>query len=175
MLRIAQIVGHSHKCERLVSSSMVYIRKPTHAFYSNEFATRLVNPPPGGVQRILLRDFKLTISTVYSRTHPHFICHNQRKRLFICYGIDISYDYKLFIGFRYPGKKLTEKRERRIGDDDVGLISQSRNLCATEIPITIKVFPLQVVNIYMTVTCDIAVKDKYFAVCLGLVHIELRR
>lgn len=76
------------------------------------------------------------------RTHPHLIRHNQRKGFFIGYGIYIADDDKLLVGFGYPCEKIAEKRERRIGNDNVGLVAQGCDFIALKIAVAIKIIPL---------------------------------
>ncbi len=155
--------------------SVVDICKPTHTFDTDKFAARFVYTPPGSIQRVLLRYFKLTVAAVDCNTKPHFISHYQRKCLWVGNGVYISYNDKLLVCLGYPCKEIAEKRERRIGNYYIGLITQSSNLGAFEITIAIEIIPMQVFDVYMAVACNITVKNENLAVCLGFVGVELRR
>ncbi len=110
-------------------------------------------------------------STCESHSKPNVIFFYIWKYLFICNGILMPYNHKLLIRFHYPREEFPKQREGRIGYNNIGFISQFANLFATEISVTIKVVPMQVVDIETPIIIYILIQHEYLAVGASLVSI----
>ena len=75
-----------------------------------------------------LRNSKYHIRRKTSRSQPHPISFNQRKRLLVLQGVHVPDDQKLLVCLHNPRQELAEERERRVGDNDVGFIGEVYNL-----------------------------------------------
>ena len=72
-------------------------------------------------------------TTLESITKPHFILFNKRKNFFVCYRILVTHYHKFFIILHQLSKIFSEQRERRIGDNDVGLLQQGYTFGVSEV------------------------------------------
>ena len=79
----------------------------------------------------------------------------------------------MLVGLDNPGEELTEEGKRRIGDDQVGLVTQGADFLATEVAVTLQILPLQVLDVDAAVARHVVVQNEDFAVCLALVGIVM--
>ena len=114
-----------------------------------------------------LRYSKNHIASIPSRANPYFI-------LFICNGIRITNNRKLFSSFHDPCKEFTEQTKRRICDNNIRFIAQSGYFGRTEVAVTFEVTPLQVVNVNSTAVVGIVCKCKYFALDTAFLYVVQR-
>ena len=145
--------------------TMIYIGKP--ATITEFYKTRVFIVYSVGIITTFWRS-KESISTAEPFTYPHPIVLYQGKNLFVCNCIHIANNNELLFSFNYPCKEFPEKRKRRIRNNYISLIPQLFHFFASEIPVTIKIIPLQIIYIYYAVSCCIISKDKKFSMCLVL-------
>ena len=89
-------------------------------------------------------------------------------------GTDIGNIFTLAtFPLQYPSQKLPEKRKRRIGDDNIRLVPQFLHFLASEIPVTFKILPLQIFNVYLPVVVRVVIENEYLATYLRLLLVEL--
>ena len=72
-----------------------------------------------------------------TRTKPNLVGHDQREHLLVLQRIHIPDDQKLLLVLHELRDILAEQRERRIGDDDVGLLQKLDALAAPEVAIAL--------------------------------------
>ena len=80
----------------------------------------------------------------------------------------------MLAGCDNPTQKLPEQRKRRIRHNDIGLIPQLAHLRTPEIPVTLQVMPLQIINVDAAVLVGIPRELEDLALNPGLVHVKQR-
>lgn len=117
--------------------------------------------------------FDIPLCTIRN-TKPNSVGSYMRKNFLIRQCIDVTYYNKLLFAFQYPCKEFTEQRERRIGNYNVCFVTKSFDFVTSEISITFKITPLQVVDVETSIAINIFVKNKNLPMCTTLVCIVLR-
>ncbi len=77
--------------------------------------------------------------------------------LWISNGIYIPNYYELLISVCYPCKEFAEQRKGRVCNYNISFITKSCHLITAEITVIIKILPMQIVYIYMSIACDVSV------------------
>ena len=106
---------------------------------------------------------------------PDSIFFYQWKYFFVCYGIHVSNYKKLLFCIHNPCQKFAKHRKRRISYNHISFAEQLENFVTSEITSALKIFPMQIININMLVTCSIFIKNKDFTMSLPFGLIKLRR
>ena len=165
-----QIVRHRHQWQWLVALAQFYVGKPT--------AVAELHKPV-----ILQHSFAILLSVRCGKegiarskavAQPNLIVLEQRKHLLVGYRVHVSDNRELFATVDDPFEKLAEEGERRVGDDEVGLVTQLCNLMRTEVTVAVKVLPAEVVDVDAIVAVGVSVENEDAPVGLPLISVELR-
>ena len=106
---------------------------------------------------------------------PQAVVHYEGKHISRCCSIHVPDDEELLLHFKYPCEELAEERERRVGDDDIGLVAELAALLAAEVAVTFKIPPFKIVEVDAPVGVRVVVEDEYLAAHFSFRLVELRR
>ena len=86
-----------------------------------------------GRRHVFIRRKEMRGSPLKPIAEPHLVFFYQRKNLFVCYGVLMTYYYELLAVLNQLGNVFTEQREWRIGNNDVCLAEQGDTFGRTEV------------------------------------------
>ena len=154
-----------------MTTSMVNIGKPTAVAKLDKTCILIID----AIGIALSWSFYTEISITILKTipQPHSIFFDKRKDFFVSNSIHVTNNNKPLSCFHQPNDEFTEQRERRISHNDVSLVAESAYFLTTEIPVSLQILPLQIVDVDAIVARHITVKHEYLAVRLTLIIIEI--
>lgn len=108
---------------------------------------------------VLVLGIEMTCATLETIAQPQFVIPDERKYLFVGYGVLVPHYHKLFIILNQLGNILTEEREWWVGNNNVGLFEQLDALGAAEVAIPFERSHLYFARIGHIVAIFVAIVD----------------
>ena len=144
-----------------MASAVFKVGEPPHA--------RNTNQPFAVVMRVVVAQFlvhlyrRLEVASSSDKriVEPNPVRLDQREHLLVCDGVAVADDCEFLACFHYPRKELPEQRERRIGHDDIRLVTQLLHLAAAEVAVAVEVLPFDILEVHLAVTGHVMVEDEY--------------
>ena len=88
--------------------TVINVCKPTDALYADIFSSVVIYSTSCCFERIVVGDIKLSVARMNRIAQPHFIILQQREDFFVCNGILVADNGKLFSTIHYPRQKFSE-------------------------------------------------------------------
>lgn len=111
---------------------VVEVREPPDALDADEPLTFLVHAARRRLQRIVLRHAELAVSAVDARAEPEPVRLDEGEDLLVRERVDVPDDEELLAVLDELGDIFAEERERRVRDDDIGLLQERDALSAAD-------------------------------------------
>ena len=119
---------------------IVKICKPSNTFYPNIFSAILIYTASCRMERIVIRNIKLPISTMNTCAEPYFVIFDKRKNLLIRNCVDIPNNQKILLICNELSNILSKQAKRRICHNNIGLFQIRNTFLAAEVPVTFQLF-----------------------------------
>ena len=117
---------------------VVEVREPPDALDADEPLAFLVHAARRRLQRIVVRHAELAVAAVDARAEPEPVGLDEGKYFLVRERVDVSDDEELLAVPDELGDVFAEERERRVRDDDIGLLQERDALRAAEVAVTPK-------------------------------------
>ena len=142
MLTELQVVGHAHTLQLFMASAVVEIREPTYVPKLDQPRTLVVDAV-GELPHHIRRDAEIRIPLGKTRSNPHLVLFDEREDLLVGDRVLVADNQELLPVLHELRYVLTEQRERRVGDDDVGFLEERDALGAAEVAPGVSVVALE--------------------------------